>query len=136
MTSSKAPKETPPFVRVWEILQNVPRGKVVTYGQLSQMIDRRLTPVGIGWAIRAAPPDIGLPWQRVVNAQGGISTDGEHPGLQRTILEKEGVRFERDGHIDLDRYGWIPRDAPRKAAKRAKSVKRAKKSSKRRSPTA
>ena len=89
------------------------------------MIDRRLTPVGVGWAIRAAP-DGAIPWQRVVNGHGGISTDGEHPGLQRTILEKEGVRFTRDGTIDLERYGWLSEeDEPPRPAKTAK--KRAKK---------
>jgi len=81
---------------------------VATYGQLSQLIDGRLTPVGIGWAIRAAPED-SIPWQRVVNARGGISTDAAHPGLQRTMLEAEGVRFARDGTIDLARHGWRPR---------------------------
>ncbi|WP_394837950.1 MGMT family protein [Pendulispora rubella] len=119
-------KETPPFERVWEILQRIPRGKVITYGQVSQMIDRRLTPVGVGWAIRAAP-DGAIPWQRVVNGRGGISTDGEHPGLQRTILEKEGVRFNRDGTIDLERYGWLSEEEtpPPRAKKRAtKQVKR------------
>ena len=72
------------------------------------MIAGRLTPVGIGWAVRAAPEGT-IPWQRVVNARGGISTDGEHPGLQRAMLEKEGVRFERDGCVNLDKYGWRPR---------------------------
>jgi methylated-DNA-protein-cysteine methyltransferase-like protein len=41
-----------------------------------------------------------------VNGNGGISTDKEHPGLQRAVLESEGVRFGRDGLIDLSRYGW------------------------------
>jgi len=82
---------------------------VATYGQLSALIDRRLTPVGVGWAIRAASDAI--PWQRVVNGRGGISTDGEHPGLQRAMLEAEGVAFGRDGTIDLARYGWRPRAA-------------------------
>jgi methylated-DNA-protein-cysteine methyltransferase related protein len=89
-------------------VQRIPRGKVATYGQLSQMIERRLTPVGVGWAIRAAPEGA-IAWQRVVNAKGGISTDDAHPGLQRAMLEAEGVRFERDGTIDLARYGWRPR---------------------------
>ena len=101
-------KEARPFERVWRLVLRIPRGKVATYGQLSQMIERRLTPVGVGWAIRAAPEGA-IPWQRVVNAKGGISTDGDHPGLQRGILESEGVRFERDGTIDLSRYGWRPR---------------------------
>jgi methylated-DNA-protein-cysteine methyltransferase related protein len=80
---------------------------VTTYGQLSRAIDGRLTPVGVGWAIRAAAEGT-IPWQRVVNAKGGISTDGEHPGLQRSMLEAEGVTFSRDGTIDLSRYGWDP----------------------------
>ena len=86
----------------------IPRGRVATYGQLSQLIGKRLTPVGVGWAIRGAPEGA-LPWQRVVNASGGLSTEGEHPGLQRAMLEAEGIRFDRDGLIDLARYGWRPR---------------------------
>jgi methylated-DNA-protein-cysteine methyltransferase-like protein len=99
--------ETPPFERVQALVRRIPRGKVATYGQLSRMIGGRLTPVGVGWAIRAAPEG-SIPWQRVVNAKGGISTDGEHPGLQRAMLEAEGVRFRRDGSVDLDRHGWDP----------------------------
>src|SRR6476469_7265582 len=94
-----------PFQLVWRILRRIPRGKVATYGQLSRMIDGRLTPVGVGWAIRAAP-DGSIPWQRVVGAGGRISTDREHPGLQRGLLEAEGVRFDRDGRVDLERFGW------------------------------
>ena len=97
-----------PFARVWRIVAKVPRGRVVTYGTLSLMIDRRLTPVGVGWAIRAAP-DGSIPWHRVVNGKGTISTDKEHPGLQRAMLESEGVTFDREGRIDLDRFGWRPR---------------------------
>jgi methylated-DNA-protein-cysteine methyltransferase-like protein len=99
-----------PFERVWTLVRRIPRGRVATYGQLSELIDGRLTPVGIGWAIRAAP-DGTLPWQRVVNARGGVSTDREHPGLQRALLEAEGVHFEPDGRIDLGRFQWRPRAA-------------------------
>ena len=98
-------KRVGPFESVWSIVKRVPRGRVVTYGQLSQMIEQRLSPVGVGWAIRAAP-DESIPWQRVVNSRGGISTDREHPGLQRTMLEAEGVGFDREGCIDLTRFGW------------------------------
>jgi methylated-DNA-protein-cysteine methyltransferase-like protein len=93
-----------PFERVWSLVKQIPKGRVATYGQLSRMIDKRLTPVGIGWALRAGPE--GLPWHRVVNAQGRMSTDKETPGLQRSLLQKEGVRFRRDGSVDLERYGW------------------------------
>jgi methylated-DNA-protein-cysteine methyltransferase-like protein len=97
-----------PFVAVWKIVQRVPKGRVVTYGQLSEMIGKRLTPVGIGWAIRAAPEG-SIPWHRVVNSKGTISTDGEHPGLQRAMLEAEGIAFDREGRIDLARVSWRPR---------------------------
>src|SRR5205823_3882493 len=101
-------KTVGPFERVWSIVKRVPRGRVVTYGQLSEMIDRRLTPVGVGWAIRAAP-DGSIPWHRVVNATGGISTDRANPGVQRAMLESEGVAFDAEGRVDLERAGWKPR---------------------------
>ncbi len=96
-----------PFPRVWELVARIPPGRVATYGQLSQMIEGRLTPVGIGWAIRAAPEGA-IPWQRVVNAAGAVSTDKEHPGLQRSLLEAEGVVFV-EGRVHLERFQWKPR---------------------------
>ena len=100
-------KELAPFARVKALVQRIPRGRVATYGQLSRLIGGRLTPVGIGWAIRAAPEG-SIPWHRVVNASGGISTDREHEGLQRAMLESEGVVFGSDGRIDLSRFAWHP----------------------------
>jgi len=108
------PRSVGPFQQVWALVRRIPRGRVATYGQLSQLIDRRLTPVGIGWAVRAAPEGT-IPWHRVVNSKGSISTDNEHPGLQRSLLEAEGVRFA-GGAIDLAKYGWSPR--PKRAARR------------------
>jgi methylated-DNA-protein-cysteine methyltransferase-like protein len=95
-----------PFARVWQVVRRIPRGRVATYGQVSQLIRRRLTPVGVGWAMHAAPP--GVPWHRVVNARGGLSTSGR----QRELLEAEGVRFGPDGRIPLTDYQWRPRARP------------------------
>jgi methylated-DNA-protein-cysteine methyltransferase-like protein len=92
------------FEPVWRVVRRIPCGKVATYGQVSRLIGGRLTPVGVGWALGAAPESV--PWQRVVNAHGGISTDRQHAGLQRAMLEAEGVRFGKDGRIDLERYQW------------------------------
>jgi methylated-DNA-protein-cysteine methyltransferase-like protein len=111
MTSSRKAKpatELRPFERVWKLVLRIPRGRVATYGQLSELIERRLTPIGVGWAIRAVPEGA-IPWHRVVNASGGISTNAEHPGLQRKLLEAEGVRFDAQGCVDLERFGWRPR---------------------------
>lgn len=112
-----APSEPRPFERVWQIVLRIPRGRVATYGQISRMIEQRLTPIAIGWALRAVP-DGALPWHRVVNASGSVSTEREHPGRQRALLEAEGIRFDARGCIDLERFGWQPR-RERRATKRA-----------------
>ncbi len=106
--SMQGKSEESPFARVHALVARIPRGRVATYGQLSQMIAGRLTPVGIGWALASASAGK-LPWHRVVNGKGRVSTDGENPGLQRALLEAEGVVFSRDGAIDLARYQWRPR---------------------------
>lgn len=103
----RVPRETGPFQRVWALVRRVPRGRVTTYGQLSQLIGGRLSPLAVGWAVRAAPEG-SIPWHRVINARGGVSTDADHPGLQRALLEAEGVRFSGDV-VDLARYQWRPR---------------------------
>lgn len=108
MSRARARDGDRPFERVWKLIAKIPRGRVATYGQLSELIAGRLTPVGIGWAIRAAPEGL-LPWHRVVAAKGRISTDREHPGLQREMLESEGVRFDASDAVDLARHAWKPR---------------------------
>jgi methylated-DNA-protein-cysteine methyltransferase-like protein len=95
------------FARVHAWVAKIPRGRVATYGQISQLIEGRLSAVGVGWAMRAAGPK--LPWHRVVNATGGLSTEAETPGRQRALLTAEGVRFLPDGTIDLSRHQWRPR---------------------------
>lgn len=96
-------KADSPFSRVQALVRRIPRGRVATYGQLSALVKRRLTPIGVAWAIRAADD---LPWHRVVNARGGISTEAESPGVQRARLEAEGVRFDAAGRVDLARHLW------------------------------
>ncbi len=92
------------FARVHALVREIPRGRVATYGQLSRLIGRRLTPVGIGWALGAVSDDV--PWHRVINSKGGISTENHAPGLQKRLLKKEGVRFNREGFVDLSRYQY------------------------------
>jgi methylated-DNA-protein-cysteine methyltransferase related protein len=101
-------KQDAPFERVWRLVKRIPRGRVATYGQLAEMIGHRLSPVGIGWAIRAAKKG-SIPWHRVINSRGAISTDREYPGLQRRLLEAEGVTFDREGCVDFARAAWRPR---------------------------
>ncbi len=81
----------------------------MTYGQISVVLGSRLSPRAVGWMLHQCPDDV--PWQRVVNASGQCSTDRlpDFPkGLQRTILESEGVSFSEKGALNLDYVRWIP----------------------------
>jgi methylated-DNA-protein-cysteine methyltransferase-like protein len=95
---------------VHALVRRIPRGRVMTYGQISTLLGSRLSPRAVGWAMHACPR--GVPWQRVVNAAGRCSTDalGHIPqGLQQAMLEAEGVRFSPAGALDLARYRWTPK---------------------------
>jgi methylated-DNA-protein-cysteine methyltransferase related protein len=97
------------FRRVYDLCRRIPEGRVMTYGQIATAIESRISPRAVGWAMHGCPE--GVPWHRVVNAAGGISTDrmpNIPPGLQRALLRAEGVRFRRNGTLDLDRYRWVP----------------------------
>ncbi len=100
---------------VYAVVKRIPRGRVMTYGQIATLVENRLSSRAVGWAMHGCPK--GVPWQRVVNAQGRCSTERipDIPsGLQRAMLEAEGVEFERDA-LDLERYRWAPpRARPRR----------------------
>lgn len=92
------------FDRVHNLVRRIPEGKVATYGQIARWLGWPRGARTVGWALRALKPGSGVPWQRVVNAQGRISLNDD--GRQRALLEAEGVQFEASGRIDLDTYGW------------------------------
>ncbi len=98
---------------VYAIVKEVPPGRVTTYGQISKLLDGRLSARAVGWAMHVCPPDV--PWQRVVNASGGCSTD-ELPhvpaGLQKALLKAEGVKFRKNGCVDLKACLWKKRSEP------------------------
>ncbi len=93
--------------RILDVVSTIPSGHAATYGQVARMagLPRRARMVG---AVLGGLPDISpVPWHRVVNARGTISPrPGSGPREQRALLEREGVVFEPDGRIDLDRFGW------------------------------
>jgi methylated-DNA-protein-cysteine methyltransferase-like protein len=109
-TPSTRREGPPPFYRlVYRLVRRVPRGKVVTYGQVAAILGQprgaRAVGVALG-ALRGALAD-DVPWQRVINAAGRCShRDGFWAGIQQEMLESEGVRFDRRGHVDLKRFRW------------------------------
>ena len=97
------------YDEVYAMARRIPRARVMTYGQVATLVENRLSARAVGWAMHGCPE--GVPWQRVVNATGGCSTDRlpDIPaGLQRAMLESEGVEFRESGTLDLERYRWTP----------------------------
>ena len=90
---------------VYALVRRVPRGHVVTYGQLAALLRRPRAARAVGGAMGRCPE--GVPWHRVVNSQGGISRRRVASGMltQRIRLEQEGVRLRR-GRVPLKHYRW------------------------------
>jgi methylated-DNA-protein-cysteine methyltransferase-like protein len=99
---------------VYRLLRRVPRGHVVTYGQLAALAGFPRRARAVGHAMRDCPADV--PWHRVVNAQGAISPRRRMSGMltQRIRLEQEGLRL-RGGRVSLRRHQWDPSLASRLA---------------------
>ena len=103
--------------RIHAVVRCIPRGRVATYGQVARIAGLGSHARLVGYAMAALPDGTDVPWHRVVNAQGRVSPR-RAPGwdrLQRALLEREGVRFDAGGRIDLERRGWRPATAARRA---------------------
>lgn len=98
------------FERVYALVRRIPRGRVVTYGQVAALLGVSRGARAVGWALRALPERRAehVPWHRVVGAGGRISPrGGPGPEIQRRRLRAEGVVF-RGAHVDLARHGLLP----------------------------
>jgi methylated-DNA-protein-cysteine methyltransferase-like protein len=102
---------------VWNIVRQVPEGRVTTYGQIASMIPppesvdpaqyARLGSRWVGSAMRSLTDD-SVPWHRVINSKGEISLPRGSEGaeVQRALLEMEGVAFSESGRVDFNLFGW------------------------------
>ncbi len=103
------PKSSTRYERIYAVVRRIPRGRVATYGQIAALAGLPRHARLAGYALHALPERSGVPWHRVVNAQGRISLGrGESGGdlPQRFRLEAEGVQFDANGRISLRRFGW------------------------------
>jgi len=91
------------FKQVYSIVEQIPYGKVTSYGHIARMLGRPRAAREVGRAMRFCPE--GLPWQRVVMADGSV-TGGTHSEMRRMLLEAEGVIFLPDGRVDMVTHGW------------------------------
>jgi methylated-DNA-protein-cysteine methyltransferase-like protein len=93
------------YHRIYAIVRQIPLGRVATYGQVARVVGPPVTARQVGdamAALRDGSPDRSVPWQRIINAQGKVSTGRR----QQQLLEGEGVVFNAEGRIDLQRFGW------------------------------
>jgi len=92
---------------VWDVVDGIPSGHVLTYGEVARLAGRSGAARRVSQALRRAPRDMKLPWHRVVNSQGKISIPEDSSGHreQKDRLEREGVVF-LNGKIDLQRFGY------------------------------
>ncbi len=108
--SARAAAKPSAYERIWRVAARIPRGKVASYGQLAALAGLPRAARQAGYAMHALPHGSRVPWQRVVNARGEVSPRSDPGGelAQRALLEREGVRFDARGRIDLARYAWRP----------------------------
>ncbi|CAN5227092.1 hypothetical protein BH18GEM1_BH18GEM1_00780 [soil metagenome] len=105
---SEAPASGSFYLDVYRMVRRIPRGRVTTYGHVAALCGKPRAARTVGWALHALAEGNNVPWQRVINARGGISISkvGLPPELQRALLGAEGVEFRLDGTVDLRRWGW------------------------------
>ena len=97
------------YREVYRLVRAVPRGRVTTYGSIARALGKPSWARQVGWALYALNgQQLRVPAHRVVNAQGALSGAWAfpEPGLQRARLERDGVVFEDDGRVLLERYLW------------------------------
>lgn len=108
--------------RVFRLVRKIPRGRVMTYGQIAEILGDGYTARTVGFVMHSS--DDKTPWHRVINAQGGCSTRGlvlPHDKQQR-MLEAEGVAFNDRGRCNLQTFLWIPKEPVDKRNSRKKKL--------------
>ena len=94
------------FEKIYEVVSNIPKGKVATYGQVALLAGNPRWARVVGYALHVNPAPGVISCYRVVNREGKVAPSfafgGE--GVQRQMLEAEGIVFEQDGRIDLEKY--------------------------------
>lgn len=97
------------FDRVYDIVAKIPCGKVSTYGYIAEACGTRASARTVGWAINGAK-ESGLPCHRVVNRFGAL-TGRLHfgsPFIMEELLRSEGVEFDKNGNVRMDKHLWVP----------------------------
>jgi methylated-DNA-protein-cysteine methyltransferase-like protein len=102
------------FDKVYWLVQQIPAGKVASYGQIAEMLSAPGAARTVGWALASLTEAqaVVVPWQRVINKAGRCSIRSfEHAAAeQQALLEAEGVEFNEHGYVNWKRFGWVGMD--------------------------
>lgn len=95
----------------YEAIARVPYGKVATYGQIATLAGYPGRARQVGYALAGMPEEWDLPWHRIINAQGKVSsrTGSKFHLFQYELLEGEGIVFA-ENRVDLDQFRWCSED--------------------------
>lgn len=96
------------FNKIYEVVRQIPQGKVATYGMIAQLAGNPRWARVVGYALHVNPSPSEIPCHRVVNRMGELSGSFAFGGMgsQRALLEMEGIDFLPDGRVDLSKYLW------------------------------
>ncbi|MDX9790676.1 MAG: MGMT family protein [Candidatus Kapaibacterium sp.] len=97
------------FEKVYEIVKQIPYGRVSTYGAIAEHLGLRSGARLVGWALNADKENLDMPYHRVVNRNGELSGARyfPNPTMMRDLLEAEGIEFIGDS-VDIKKYLWKP----------------------------
>lgn len=99
---------------IYAVVRQIPYGQVATYGQVAELAGLIGKPRLVGYALYRVTEADEIPWHRVINAKGEVSTSPHRNGsdyLQRSLLEDEGIAFNAAGKVQLSTYRWQPNTA-------------------------
>lgn len=104
-------KEESFFTLVYDVVKQIPRGRVTSYGAIAACLGTRLSARMVGWAMNSAhDPSLKIPAHRVVNRNGmltGKAHFGEPDEMQKR-LEKEKIKVKDDKIVDFEKKFWDP----------------------------
>jgi methylated-DNA-protein-cysteine methyltransferase-like protein len=94
--------------RVYELVAQIPKGRVMTYGQIAALCGAPWAAWEVGQIAHSGPGD--LPWQRVVNKSGGLAAGwpGGGKAAHAAALRAEGVAVSEDYKVDINKLLWHP----------------------------
>jgi methylated-DNA-protein-cysteine methyltransferase-like protein len=108
---------------VYRLVKQIPRGRVLSYGAVAKLLRLSGGARGVGRAMAASPSGKGIPWHRVLGADGKLLIREPYSSLQKKLLESEGITVI-ESRIDMKRHLWTPPGQAKKKPKKEKASRK------------